>query len=79
MLGAAVAALHIVVDDHLKLFSDMVTAQRHGLFPIDEHRGSGLLAGAWKADTNVRVLAFARTVDDAPHDSDIHFLDARIA
>ena len=47
---------------------------RHLLFAINENRCGWLFAGAGQTDTDVGILALARTVDDAAHNGDVHIL-----
>src|SRR5215831_20464417 len=66
----------VVVEDLQELGHDAVALERELEGAVHEDGRLWLLEGAGQGDANVRVLALARTVDDAPHHRDIQFLDA---
>src|ERR1700722_16319216 len=59
------AAGDVLLDELLELFRDVVALQRDGLLSVLVYRRDRTLAGAWEADTDVGVFAFARAVDYA--------------
>ena len=58
---------HIVVDQRLKLFGDMVALQRHGFFTIDVNRRHWPLTGARQGNTDIGEFGFTRPVDHTAH------------
>ena len=76
--SSAKTLFDVLLDDAMKLIGDVVATQGHCLFPVDKDRGGWRLPRAWKADTDVRVLAFTRAVDDATHDGNFQPFNTRI-
>src|SRR5258706_2524196 len=70
---------NVFLDPLLELLGDSIALQRHGLHAVHIHRRYRTLARTGKRNADIRVLAFARAVDDAAHDRDVHVLDAGIA
>src|SRR6187551_966331 len=60
----------VLFDDLLKFAGDIVAFQRHRLGAVHVHRRDRILARTGEADTDIGMLAFARTIDDTPHNSD---------
>src|SRR5205085_6644998 len=58
---------HVVVDDGNELRGDVLSAQRHLLLAIDEHRRAGRLSRSRQRDADVRMARLARTVHHAAH------------
>src|SRR4030095_5075693 len=73
-----VLALHVLFDELLNLFRDMLALERHGLLAIDIHRGHRPLASTRQADANVGMLTLAWAGDDTTHHRDSHVLHARM-
>src|SRR5215467_7069276 len=73
-----VALRDVIVEDLEELGHDAVALERELEGAVYEYGRLGLLEGAGQGDADVRVLALARTVDDAPHHRDVQLLDARI-
>src|SRR5215468_12591861 len=73
-----VALRDVVVEDLQELGHDAVALERELEGAVHEDGRLGLLEGAGQRDADVRVLALAWSVDDAPHDRDIELLDARV-
>src|SRR5215472_4741645 len=71
-----VALRDVVVEDLEELGHDSVTLERELESAVYEYGRLGLLEGAGQGDADVRVLALARTVDDASHHRDVQLLDA---
>src|SRR5262249_7255500 len=61
-----VALRDVVVEDLEELGHDAVALERELEGAVHEDGRLGLLEGAGQGDADVRVLALARTVDDAP-------------
>src|SRR6185503_6095496 len=74
----AVFSADVVFDDRLEFLGDAIALERDGLFAVDVDRGDGHLAGAGKADADVRVLRFAGAVHHAAHHRDPHGFHAGV-
>src|SRR4029077_8642334 len=72
----AVFVSDVRFDDRLELLGDALALEGHGLGAVDVHRRHRHLAAARQADTDVRMLGFAGTVDHAAHHGDAHLLNA---
>src|SRR5215470_2569931 len=71
-----VALRDVIVEDLEELGHDTVALERELEGAVYEYGRLGLLEGAGQGDADVRVLALARTVDDASHYRDVQLLDA---
>src|SRR5215468_5029667 len=76
LLRDGVALRDVIVEDLEELGHDAVTLERELEGAVYEYGCLGLLEGAGQGDADVRVLALARTVDDASHHRDVQLLDA---
>src|SRR5262245_55531292 len=63
--AGAIGRAHVLFDDPLEVFGDALALERDRLRTVDVDRRDRTLARARQADTDVRVLRFARPVDDA--------------
>src|SRR5690606_1718225 len=77
--AVAITALDIVLDNGFEFLCDAVALQGDAAFAVDIDRRRGDFARAGQADADVGVTAFARTIDHATHDRDVHGLDTGIA
>src|SRR5690606_9891772 len=68
----------VLLDQLLELFRDALALEGRTFFAVDIDRRDRTLARAGQADADVRVLALAGSVDDAPHHGNRHFLDALV-
>src|SRR5215471_19643507 len=73
-----VALRDVIVEDLEELGHDAVALERELEGAVHEDGRLGLLEGAGQGDADVRVLALARAVDDAPHHRDVELLHAGI-
>src|SRR5215469_3577150 len=78
LLRDGVALRDVIVEDVQELGNDAVAFERELEGAVHEDRRLGLLEGTGQGDPDVRVLALARTVDDAPHHCDVQLLDAGV-
>src|SRR5882724_9948603 len=69
--AGAVALVDIVDHHRLELGGDVGAAQGAEFLAVDEHRRRRGFAGAGQGDTDVGMLRFAGTIDDAAHDRDV--------
>src|SRR5262250_2325802 len=76
LLRDGVALRDVIVEDLEELGHDAVALERELEGAVYEYGRLGLLEGAGQGDADVRVLALARTVDDASHHRDVQLLDA---
>src|SRR5581483_1103953 len=72
------AALHVLLDDFLKLRGNVVALEGDGLLAVLIDRRYRPLAGSGEADADVGVLALARAVHHATHHRDGHVLHSDI-
>src|SRR5690606_20035306 len=77
--GVPVATLDIVFHDLLEFLSNRVALQGDRALAIDEDRSGRNFASARKADADVGMTAFARTIDHAAHYGHVHGFNAGIA
>ena len=73
-----VALLHVVVEDDLKLFDDLVALEGGEEFAVDVDGGLGFFEGAGEGDADVGVLRLAGSIDDASHDGELELFDAGV-
>ena len=74
-----VVRIHVVVQDALELFGDVVAAQGYGVLAVHVYGRLGLLEGAGKGDPQVGVLRLAGAVHHAPHHRHLHLFHTRVA
>ena len=62
----------------MKFGGDVVTAESVRFLAIHKDRGNRAFACTWERYADIRVFAFARAIDDAAHNGNIHFFYARV-
>src|SRR4051812_37643365 len=71
-------ASYIALNQRLEFARDIVALERYRLDAVDVYRRYGIFPGPRQTDADIRMLAFARTVDDAAHHSYVHVSDAGV-
>ena len=74
--GSRKLARDVVLDHADEFLCDVFATQGHRLDTVNEYWRGRRFAGARQRDADVRVFAFARTVDDAAHHREREIFDA---
>src|SRR5882672_3359803 len=78
-LRRGVGGIHVVIENLDELGHDGVSAQGREQAAVHVDRSLGFLERSRKRNPDIRVLGFARPVDDAAHHRQLHLFDTDIA
>src|SRR6476469_5492798 len=69
-------ASYVALDQRLEFARDVVALERYRFDAVDVYRRYRIFPGPRQTDADSRMLALARTVDDATHHCYVHVSDA---